>query len=462
MTNPLGIVFAADPTRPWMAARSGRSLTRAGVTDVHVIPAGDPLPSAAGRPVVLLRAGAWLRATGPVDPPPASATGRAVVGIGVPASGATAAAWHAAWQRCGGDFSTDVAAVGPLPPIVCAWVGSGDGQAAALAALTVADAAAGALAEPAPFPPGCRVVHWTALDVHADDGLRVAQVVTTLQHGGAERVTWDLHDLLPALGVASCLVTLGTPSRRPLPNPPGRVDLSARPPEDRVAAAADVAARFGADLIHAHLIRGADADRLAASGVPLVMTVHNTRPGWPPGLADVAPGSAALLVACARAVERDLVAAGVPAPVRTAWNGINVGAYERKERASKPAPSGVAAASSSSSTREGGARAAEVPADSPSLSGSTPPFRAGLSEPTEPSGDASGWDEIVADRLGAWPMPPPALVLACVANPRPQKRLDRLPGVLAAVRAELARRGDPRDARLVIAGEAAPNSSAAD
>ncbi len=44
--------------------------------------------------------------------------------------------------------------------------------------------------------------------------------------------------------------------------------------------------------------------------------------------------------------------------------------------------------------------------------------------------------------------------LACVANPRPQKRMERLPGILAATRAELVARGihDPI-VKLVIAGE---------
>ena len=40
---------------------------------------------------------------------------------------------------------------------------------------------------------GRRVVHIPAFDVHADESLRVAQVVTTLQRGGAERIALDLH-----------------------------------------------------------------------------------------------------------------------------------------------------------------------------------------------------------------------------------------------------------------------------
>src|SRR5207244_2621333 len=112
---------------------------------------------------------------------------------------------------------------------------------------------------------------------------------------------------------------------------------------------------------------------------------------------------AALLVACARAVESELVGAGLPVPVRVAWNGIDPAAF-----ASSPA-------------RRAAGRA----------------FRR---------------------RFG---LGPHDFVLLALANPRPQKRLDRLPGVLAAARAELARRGVRREARLVIAGEASPSSPSA-
>ena len=61
-------------------------------------------------------------------------------------------------------------------------------------------------------------------------------------------------------------------------------------------------------------------------------------------------------------------------------------------------------------------------------------------------------------RLG---LGPHDFVLLVLANPRPQKRLDRLPDVLAATRAELARAGSRREARLVIAGEASRSSPAA-
>ena len=268
--------------------------------------------------------------------------------------------WRALQQACGGDFSGQR----KLPSLVCgAFSGSFPGT----------DGAG-------------RIVHWPPLDADEDDDpdrLRVVQVVTSLQRGGAERVTWDLHDVLPMQGVASRLVTLGRPLRRSLPDPPGRVDLSKLDFAARAAAVEEVAARFGADVIHAHLIRRDDAVQFAQSGVPLVMTVHNMSPGWPEGLAALPIGIAALLVPCARAVERELRDANLPGPIRTAWNGIDVGSF------------------------------CSVPRN----------------------------------------VDPKCLILACVANPRLQKRLHLLPAVLAALRAELARRGDVRDARLVIAGE---------
>jgi glycosyltransferase involved in cell wall biosynthesis len=365
MNGVTGIVFAADPRRPWLAERSTRSLKRAGVATVIRLHVGEAPPQLDG-PALVLRAGAWLHQVGPISPPPQSASGKPLVALGSVLTGDDAQRWRAVFTRTGGDLSRE----GELPCVTAAWFERF--QLDWFDLTNISD---------------CRVVHWSPLDVHQDDDpdrLRVVQVVTSLQQGGAERVTWDLHDLLPGLGVASCLVTLGRPLRRALPDPPSqRVDLSKLPSSTRMDAVANVAARFGADVIHAHLIRGDDAGRLAKSGVPLVMTAHNMRPGWPEGLDKLAPDTAALVVACARAVERELVAANVPAPTRTAWNGVDVGAFASVERR----------------------------------------------------------------------VDPRFLTLACVANPRPQKRLHLLPAVLAAVRDELSRTGDARRPRLIVCGE---------
>ena len=143
---------------------------------------------------------------------------------------------------------------------------------------------------------------------------------------------------------------------------------------------------------------------MAGQGVPLVLTVHNQRPGWPAGLAALGAGDAALLVACSRAVEAELAAAGSPIPVRTAWNGIDPAAF---------APSPARAEAGRAFRAAAGARARPT---SCSWRWPTPGRRSGS------TGSPASW-------------------------PRPE--------------AELARRGSGREARLVIAGEASPTSPGA-
>ena len=54
----------------------------------------------------------------------------------------------------------------------------------------------------------------------------VMQIVTSIQHGGAERIACDLAENLPRHGVRSRLVCLGKPHRTPLPAPPDLLDFS--------------------------------------------------------------------------------------------------------------------------------------------------------------------------------------------------------------------------------------------
>ena len=74
-----------------------------------------------------------------------------------------------------------------------------------------------------------RCVHYAPLDVYDDRGLRVLQVITALQRGGAERVTLDLVAELPAQNVRVRLATLGRPSREAFPAPPGTLHLGEVP-----------------------------------------------------------------------------------------------------------------------------------------------------------------------------------------------------------------------------------------
>src|SRR5262249_63789 len=154
------------------------------------------------------------------------------------------------------------------------------------------------------------------LDVYQDPALRVAQVVTTLQQGGAERIALDLARGLGRYGVRSLLVALGRPTRAAFPAPAGTLDLSGVPPRRRTPPLADVLRPGAVDVVHAHLLDRDDVRHLTGQGMPVVVTVHNMRLGWPRGLDELRPGDASLLAACARAVEDELRAHGVALPVR--------------------------------------------------------------------------------------------------------------------------------------------------
>jgi glycosyltransferase involved in cell wall biosynthesis len=240
-----------------------------------------------------------------------------------------------------------------------------------------------------------RVVHYAPLDVYGDRGLRVLQVITALHRGGAERLTLDLMAELPAGNVRARLATLGRPMREAFAAPAGTLDLSgsAGDSEARAAALSRLAIAFGADLVHGHLISASDTRRIAAAGLPMMLTVHNSQPGWPKGLAELQAHEVVLLAACAQSVEAELRAAKIPVPMRTAWNGIDL-------REFKPTPERFAA----------GAK----------------------------------WRQ-------TWGFAEDDFVLISVANPRPQKRLPLLPAMLADLRTKLA---TGRQGRLVFVGEA--------
>ena len=115
-----------------------------------------------------------------------------------------------------------------------------------------------------------RVVRFAPLDVHIDSRLRVVQVVTSLQIGGAERIAVALAGELEERGLACRLVTLGRSPRRSFRAPHGTIDLSSLAQDSiaRAAAAARVAREFNADVIHAHLLVAARSRSLARGGHP--------------------------------------------------------------------------------------------------------------------------------------------------------------------------------------------------
>ena len=377
----------------WRAARTARS-----IAPIAVGAPGD------GGWAWLLVAGAWRAGEGDVEAPEPSATGREVIGVGlvrVPAAGegpeelAPAAGWARSLDESGGLLAP--AALAALP------VASALVPASWLPAIEAALAPAGA----APTPPGrdqaealgralstvaaarrARVVRLPSLDVAVDPRPRALEVVTTLQIGGAERVVAGLAHALPRRGIAPVVAVLGRAGRPPVDDAPLAIDLGAARARGTLAEAiADVARRGGCDLLHAHLLGGRDLEAACAAGLPVVVTAHNARAGWPAGLDGIGRDQARLVVACALAVEDELRAAGLGAPLRTAWNAVDVARLrpidgEARRRA-----------------------------------------RAALALPSE------------------------ALLLVTTANGRTQKRLDRLPAVVA----RLAERG--RDARLLVVGD---------
>lgn len=360
MNAPQALIIGSDARRPWLARRTLRSLQAAGIGAATA----DPTALGPGACLVI-RAGAVLRDPARFRPPPATP---GLVALGLPPAGA-ADSWDELQDVHGGDYT----AARSLPDPHCEWHAAAD---------TVRDRLRGSWPTTAR-----RVVHWAPLDTApGDERLRVWQIVTSLQHGGAERIAVDLASALAAQDVAARLVVLGRPHRRPLEPPPGVVDLATVPAALQAGRVCSLALAAGVDLLHVHLTSADQTRRLAAAGIPVIATIHNARPAWPEGWTALDDGTVALQIGCARPVTADLATALPTVPARTVWNGIDPARF-----AARP-----------------------------------------------------------------WPPTTAGFTLVCIANPRPQKRLDRLPAILAATRAELARRGVATGVRLVVAGETAP------
>ena len=393
------IVFDEGDGGIHRAPRTRRSLAGAGVLadDTPRAALGEMLASAPD-PVWLVRAGAWLARRGPIAFPPPSRTGRPLCALGAivaatESPNAEEARWAETLAVTGGDL--DGKRLSPLPPLASVFLEPA--VARDLGERLAGGAPIDVALEAAVRTHRARVVRYAPLDVHARPELRVAQVVTSLQQGGAERVALSLAAALPRLGASTLLVALGGPTRASFAAPPDALLLSWHrhlDREGRIAPLLDALAAFGADVVHAHLLETSEVRRLSAGGVPIVVTLHNVREAWPAGTEDMESSDATLIVACAVAVELEVRAAAVAPPVRTVWNGIDFAPFA-------PGPS----------TRS----------------------------------RARAWRE----RLG---LAPDDFVLVTVANPRPQKRLPLLPHVLAATRHELERRGARRRAQLVIVG----------
>ncbi len=406
--TPQVVVFGEADARPLLAPRTLRALGSLGIVAIDLsrsplFEIGERLSSG---PVWLLRAGAWPAQVAWSSEqvfPPDTSNGAVLCALGAvtvaphEAASSDSAAWSRLLQRSGGDLNRAFrgSRALELPPLASVYL---NGPAAESVRAACAQGATLSDAVKRLWKRGLRLVRYAPLDVHDDARPRVAQVVTSLQRGGAERIALDLTTELPSKGIASRLYSVYSAGRGSFAAPAGSVDLARAVPgdasrEERWDRLQRELIAWGADLVHAHLLDAADLARLSARSFRALVTVHNTRAGFPLGLGALSSEHATLLVGCASAVEAELRATQLPIPLRTVWNGI---------RRAQPSAGGG--------------------------------FRA---------------------RLG---IAPDALVVLALANPRPQKRLHALPGIIAALR---ARDPQQRAVHLIVAGEASAQSEAA-
>ncbi|HRB12025.1 MAG TPA: glycosyltransferase family 4 protein [Vicinamibacteria bacterium] len=399
------IVYGSRPGDVDRAGRTARALRLLGASVTNL--AHETWPAIFRRihesrdPVWLVRSGAWPASF--TEPPP-SATGRPIVALGAvrpadgiePGEAASAAGWLEAVRSARGEFRPET-----LPFLVSTWL-----DARMVEALTDEDDLRASIRFAAQTA-SARIVHYPGLDVADDDSLRIAEVVTSAQQGGAERIAIDLARRLRHHGLRSVLVTLGRPTRAAFEIPPGTVELAGLlgpDPDHRSRRAARRVVSLGFDLVHGHLLDHGTIQAFAARGLPIALTLHNTSTGWPSGTRRLKAGDAQLVIACAQSVEKELRETGLPIPMRAIWNGVDF-------EAMRPDASAV-------------------------LRGRA--FR---------------------EDLGFGPTD---FVLLSLANPRPQKRLHLLPGILRATRGAIAAAGWPREVRLVLAGSASARSPVAE
>ncbi len=315
MDGPDWIIESANEP-PWLAKRShwvaAHARQRPGVRRASGAfeRQQDTLPLPAGWHV---ESGAWS----PRDHVFIPAIDEPVVLIGATLDGNQPdAEWNAVLRANGGLFRAEAG----IPHIRSLWLN--ESAAKQLHAARLNDIATAALRR------GWRVIRHAALDVGFDPHLRVLQVITSLQRGGAERIVIDLHRELPRSGVRSRLLTLGSPTRAPFPAPADAIQLRLPPdPALRAAEIMRVARQIGADAIHAHLIDGETLAMLDPQ-MPLMVTFHNQRQSWPEAIEQLRHRPDALLIGCSLAVTGEIEAAFPQHAARTIWNGITCPALE--------------------------------------------------------------------------------------------------------------------------------------
>lgn len=319
--RPCWIVLEDGADR-WLADRTARALQERGIVARRALARELADQVDTTRPAWLLRAGALPDRLPALPPPPAGRPATTYLGVELDDDGRLAPGW----QLLVDDHGGRVAPGAVLPRWVVACVES---------PAPVADALRrGATLQQALAAGVCgRAVVATGIRARWSGDVRVALLIGTLHRGGAERVTLDLAAHLPAQGVATRVFTGFAPKRDTLAAPAGTVALheAAAGPGDLVERADRALRRWGADLVHVHLMDGRVLRRLTALGHGVVTTAHNARIGWPANHEGLTRDDVALALGCSLSVTRELrdataaAAASSPArrvPVRTAWNGI--------------------------------------------------------------------------------------------------------------------------------------------
>ena len=264
------VVYASEPGD---FARLSRTLRSLAACKVEAVVAHDPdvlfrALRSADAPLWIIRAGAWHPYPAPMRAIPQSTSGRPLIGLGTSTA-----------RNCPSVY------LDPEPArALAARLDRSDTIGSAIHRLSRSRAFR------------CVPLH----DVHArfDSSLRVMQLVTTIQIGGAERVTLDLAEECNRRGIATVVAALAQPTRRSFPQPRFFADLSDTPfiAEARATAVERVCLEWGADLVHAHLIRANEAEAIQARGIPLAVTVHNMPAAWPVGYRDAVKPFADLLL----------------------------------------------------------------------------------------------------------------------------------------------------------------------
>ncbi|MCE2796412.1 MAG: glycosyltransferase [Planctomyces sp.] len=413
------VIIVHDEQRPWLTLRTERCLRRLGLNAEAMARYSCARSSGlqtesierrcSGRPVWLLAAGACPAASA-LRPPPPSATGRALLAVGAAVQTAfgdtgdgAVQAWREILRESRGDLAGFVHRGGSVTPVLSCWL---DQQLARrLPDLLQRRLTPDELWRELCFGDDVRLAVWSGLNVGMDVRLRVAQVITSLQRGGAERLALDLHsEWLADTELNPLLLSLAAPGRTAFPVPDRCLVLPPQPARcERVPAAVKVLERYCVDLVHCHLLDQSELRQLATLEVPRMLTVHNARQGWTSGTESLTSEDVSLLIGCSMCVTEELRQCAGRVPVRTIWNGI---------RESSGALSRQAA----------GERNAREQAGRQKL-------RRELAIPLD------------------------AIVLVAVANIRPQKRLERLPAVLGALQALLKQEAEDRPVHLILAGE---------